>query len=150
MRHDLHTTIEIAAPVDIVWDVLTDLSRYADWNPFIVEAAGTAAVGQRLTNRLQPPGGRAMTFRPTVTEVAEGRSFEWLGRLGPPGVFDGRHRFELAATPAGGTLVTHTEHLSGVLVRALRRSLDTRTVAGFNAMNVALKDRAEARATTRL
>lgn len=84
MPHRLHTEIEINAPAEIVWEVLIDLDRYAEWSPFIVKSAGTPAVGQRLTNRLQPPGGRAMTFRPTVTELDERRSFEWLGRLGLP------------------------------------------------------------------
>ena len=143
MRHELQTEITIDAAPEVVWDVLVDLERYADWNPFIVEAAGEAAVGERLTNRLQPPGGKAMTFRPTVTEVEPGRTFEWLGRLGLPGIFDGRHRFELRATPSGGTTVVHTERFRGVLVRAMRSSLDTKTRGGFEAMNAALKTRAE-------
>lgn len=102
-----------------------------------------------MTNRLRPLGGRAATFRPIVTEVEEERSFEWLGRLLLPGVFDGRHRFELTPTPAGGTSVVHSEHFTGVLVPVLRRSLDKNTAAGFAAMNTALKRRAEARAESR-
>ena len=100
---------------------------------------------ERLTNRLDPPGGKAMTFRPTVTEVREGEVFEWLGRLGVPGVFDGRHRFDLRATADGGTHLEHSEQFRGVLVRFLRRSLDTNTTAGFEEMNTALKERAESR-----
>ncbi len=145
MRHELHTEIEIAADPATVWAVLTDLDDYANWNPFIVEAAGVVAVGQRLTNRLQPPGGRAMTFKPTVTVVEEGSVFEWLGRLGLPGIFDGRHRFELHPT-ATGTRLVHNEHFSGLLVRLLRSSLDSQTKDGFLAMNSALRARVEAMA----
>jgi hypothetical protein len=101
-------------------------------------------VGERLTNRLQPPGGKAMTFRPTVTAVEPNRTFEWLGRLGLPGIFDGRHRFELEATASGGTRLVHTEHFRGILVRFMRKSLDTKTLQGFELMNAALKTRAEA------
>ena len=68
------------------------------------------------------------------------RVFEWLGRLGFAGVFDGRHRFELSSTPSGGTLLSHTEDLSGVLVRALRKSLDGGTLDGLEAMNGALSE----------
>jgi hypothetical protein len=146
MHHELHTEITINAPSDVVWQVLVDLDRYAEWNPFVVEASGRVGVGERLVNRLQPPGGRAMTFRPTVTEVDGGRVLEWLGRLGLPGVFDGRHRFELRATPSGGTTLVHTERFDGLLVRAMRSGLDTNTKAGFEAMNAALKTRAEAQA----
>lgn len=143
MHHELHTEIVINAPTDVVWKVLVDLDQYADWNPFIVESSGRVAVGERLVNRMQPPGGKAATFRPTVTEVDPERTFEWLGRLGIPGLFDGRHRFELRSTPNGATTLLHSEYFSGLLVRALRSSLDTRTKAGFEAMNSAMKLRSE-------
>ncbi len=148
MRHELHTEIEIEAPPTTVWAVLTELDSYRDWNPFIVTATGSVTVGGRLTNRLQPPGGRAMTFKPTVTIVDEDSVFEWLGRLGFPGLFDGRHRFELHPT-ATGTRLVHSEYFSGLLVRVLRSSLDNETKAGFVAMNTALRATAEARVRTR-
>ena len=143
MTHHLHTEIEIDAAPATVWTILTDLARYPDWNPFITSATGTVATGERLVNRLQPPGGKALTFKPTITEVDEGRALEWLGRLGVPGVFDGRHRFEV--DPDGdGTRLVQTETFTGVLVPVLKKSLDTDTIAGFRAMNEALKARAEA------
>ena len=142
MRHRLETHIDIEATPEAVWQVLTDLDGYREWNPFIVSAHGTVAVGEKLENRLEPPGGRPMTFRPEVTAVEPNRTFEWLGRLGVPRLFDGRHRFDLEPTPTG-TRLRQTEHFDGVLVRVLKRSLDGPTLAGFNAMNVALKDRVE-------
>jgi hypothetical protein len=81
-----------------------------------------------------------MTFRPQVTEVVPGGVLEWLGHLGVPGLFDGRHRFELTATPSGTHLVQR-EEFTGLLVRPLRRSLDGGTRAGFQAMNEALRER---------
>ncbi|MEQ8716688.1 MAG: SRPBCC domain-containing protein [Acidimicrobiales bacterium] len=143
MHHELRTEIEIAAPIEVVWETLTDLASYPDWNPFIVSAEGRAEVGEKLTNRMRPPGGRGMTFKPVVTVVEAPVAFEWLGRLGPPGIFDGRHRFDLAPTRKGGTLVTQSEQFDGILVRLMRTSLDTQTVAGFEAMNAALKARVE-------
>jgi len=144
MHHELNTEINIDATPEHVWAVLTDLDAYADWNPFIVSAEGQAAVGERLTNRMQPPGGKGITFKPTVTAVEPGVSFEWLGRLGLPGIFDGRHRFDLAPNGNGGTRLIHSEELDGVLVRFMRTRLATETLAGFEAMNTALKARAEA------
>jgi hypothetical protein len=144
MRYQLHTDIAIDAPPDAVWDILIDLDSYSDWNPFVVSSHGTVAVGEQLTNRMQPPGGKAMTFRPKVTAVETERVFEWLGRLGLPGIFDGRHRFEIEPTPTGSRF-THTEAFNGMLVRFMKKSLDGQTVQGFEAMNSALKARAEAR-----
>lgn len=142
MGHELHTEIEIAATPETVWAILTDLEAYAEWNPFVTSSQGTVAVGERLVNRMEPPGGRAMTFKPTVTEVDEGRVFEWLGRLGLPGIFDGRHRFALEPT-AKGTRVLHSESFGGVLVPFMKKTLETQTRGGFEAMNEALKVRAE-------
>jgi hypothetical protein len=140
MRHELRTEIDIPATPEEVWSHLADLEAYAEWNPFIVSATGAAEVGRRLVLRMQPPGGRATTFRPTVTAVAPTEVFEWLGHLGLTGLFDGRHRFELVPT-ASGTRLTQRETFTGVLVRPLRRALDTKTRAGFDAMNAALSQR---------
>ncbi len=145
MHHELRTEVEIDSTPETVWNILTDLDRYREWNPFIVESSGKVAEGSKLVNRMQPPGGKAMTFKPTVTAVEPQRRFEWLGRLGIPGVFDGRHSFELEPTPTGGTRVVQAERFRGLLVRPLRASLDTKTLEGFEAMNAALKERAEAR-----
>ena len=143
MHHELHTEIDIDAAPETVWQVLIDLDGWADWNPFITSSVGTAEVGETLINRMEPPGGKAITFKPQVTSVEDAKTFEWLGKLGFSGVFDGRHRFDLEATPTG-TKLTQSETLDGILVRVMRRSLDTNTRAGFEAMNAALKAQAEA------
>jgi hypothetical protein len=101
MRHQLRTDIDIAAPPDDVWAHLVDFAAYREWNPFMPSAAGTTEVGRRLTLRMRPPGGRAVPMRPRVTEAQPGGVLEWLGHLGVPGLFDGRHRFELVATASG-------------------------------------------------
>jgi hypothetical protein len=140
VRHELRTEIDIEAPPDVVWAHLADLGAYADWNPFITTAAGSAEPGQRLELRMEPPGGRPANFRPRVTDVSPGASLEWLGHLGVPGLFDGRHHFDLVPTEAGTHLVQR-ETFTGVLVRPFRRSLDAHTRAGFEAMNEALRRR---------
>ena len=85
MKHEIRSEIDIEAPPEAVWAQLADLGRYEEWNPFITRAEGTAEAGQRLSLRMQPSGGRAMTIRPTVTSASQGSAFEWLGHLGVPG-----------------------------------------------------------------
>jgi len=147
MRHSLRSDIEIEAPPAVVWSVLTDLDSYEDWNPFVVSSQGSVTVGKKLTNRMQQPGGKAMTIRPKVTEVEPERVFEWLGHIGFPGVFDARHRFEIEPTSTGSRF-TQSEAFKGVLVRLMKKSLDTKTMQAFDEMNLALKTRAEAQART--
>jgi len=136
---------EIAAPVETVWAVLTSVHQYTDWNPFITQFDGELAVGNRVDIRIAPPGGRAMTFRPTITALDGCARLEWLGRMGPPGLFDGRHSFDLEAFGDGHTRLTQSEQFSGVLVPFTGLILE-RTRAGFEAMNEALRLRAEAAA----
>ena len=142
MRHHLNTDTVIDAAPDAVWSILTDFGAYPSWNPFITSLDGRLAIGERLTVRIAAPGGKTMTFRPRVIRVEPGRSFAWHGRLLVPGLFDGRHHFELEAA-GSGTRLRHFEEFSGWLVRPLRRSLDRDTRAGFESMNAALKRRAE-------
>jgi hypothetical protein len=87
-----------------------------------------------------------MTFRPTITAVENERRLEWLGRLLVPGVFDGRHSFQLEDLGQGRTRLTQTETFSGVLVAFTGKTLE-RTRAGFEAMNQVVRLRAEAATT---
>ena len=58
-----------------------------------------------------------------------------------PGLFDGEHSF-LLEEAAGGTRFTQTETFRGMLVPVLGKGLAA-TQEGFQAMNEALKKRAE-------
>src|SRR5688500_10768177 len=104
----ISVTTEIAAPVEVVWAQLTGTASFGDWNPFMPSLEGTLEEGARLQVRITPPGGKAMTFRPTVTAAEENSKLEWLGRFLVRGLFDGRHTFTLKAT-AEGTELTQEE-----------------------------------------
>ena len=138
----LTTAIDIAAPVSRVWDVLTDFPAYTQWNPFITSIVGNASPRLRLRVRIHPPGGRALVFKPVVLRVEPERELAWRGRTIVPGLFDGEHVFLLERRGAA-THFVHQEHFSGMLVPLLRGSLSTATRQGFEAMNAALKARAE-------
>jgi hypothetical protein len=142
---ELATEIEINAPAETVWAILTDLDRFAEWNPFIREIEGEVRQGARLRVRIEPPEGKGMTFTPTVTRVDPPRQFSWLGRLVLPGVFDGEHIFEIFPAGAGRVRLVQREEFSGLLVPLLWSGLDTDTRQGFESMNTALKERAESR-----
>jgi hypothetical protein len=141
--HEITTTVSIAAPAQRVWSVLLDFARYPEWNPFIRSIEGTPSEGSALKVRIQSPGGKAMTFAPVVLLNAAGRELRWKGKLVLRGLFDGEHYFRLAPGGAGSTAFTHGERFTGLLVPLLRSALDRDTRPGFEAMNRALKQRAE-------
>jgi len=139
----LRTEIDINASGERVWRVLTDFGAYGEWNPFITSISGQVKQGARLKVRVQPPGGRGMTFRPTVLAADPNRELRWVGRLLLPGIFEGEHAFLITPLENGRVRLRQQETFRGLLVPLLRRLLDGQTRAGFEAMNRALKERAE-------
>ena len=136
------TTIDISAPPERVWAILTDFPAHAGWNPFITAISGEPKAGARLAIRVEPPGGKGMSFRPRVLVAEPERELRWLGRLIVPGLFDGEHYFLLEPI-AGGTRLTHGENFRGVLVAMMGDASFAAIESGFSAMNAALKARAE-------
>lgn len=136
------TVVEIDAPPARVWSVLVDLPAYAEWNPFIVEATGTVAVGEKLSLRMALPGRDPMSFKPRLLVVEPERELRWKGRLVVPGLFDGEHAFVLTALENGRTRVDHWERFAGVLLPIARGMVYEGAVQSFHALNAALAKRA--------
>ena len=85
-----------------------------------------------------------MTLAPTLLEFSPLKEFRWKGQLLVPGVFDGEHYFRLRERAEGGSCLTHGEIFSGFLVPLVfRGALRNGTELGFQAMNQALKHRAD-------
>jgi hypothetical protein len=124
---ELNSEIEINASSETVWNLLTDTSKFPEWNPFIRRLSGELKVGQKLVVFMQPSGTNGMEFKPDVVKVEPNHELRWLGHLIFPGLFDGEHIFQI-------------ESLGDKL---LKKSLDTETRRGFNEMNQKLKERAE-------
>lgn len=143
MVRTISHTIEIDAAPEVVWSQLADTGSYGDWNPFVRRLDGELEEGSRIEVEIQPPDGRAMTFKPRVLAAKPGRELRWLGHLLVRGLFDGEHSFEIEPLDGGRTRFTQSERFSGLLVRPLGGGLG-KTERGFEAMNRALKARAEA------
>lgn len=143
MSTTLRAQTTISAPPVRVWSILTDFASYPDWNPFVRTISGDLHLGSRLAVRITPPGGAGMSFQPEVTELRETAVLEWLGHFVIPGIFDGRHRFELAKLSEGTTSFTQSETFGGILIPFLSAALKD-TERGFVAFNEALKVRCEA------
>lgn len=140
-EHYVETAIDILAPLERVWDILTDFPAYPAWNPFIISVYGTAKAGTDLEVHIRPPGHRAAMFRPTILVAEPERELRWIGRLLVPGTLEGEHFFRLEDR-SGTVHFVHGETFRGLLVGVFRRRLNA-TQAGFEAMNAALKARAE-------
>ena len=139
----MSATVDIGAPPMEVWAILTDLGRYHEWNPLFVQADGTVAEGQRIRLRSRhPANGRLMTVKPKITVAQPGTELRWAAGL--PGIISGEHAFTLTRTDSGTRLV-QSESFKGPLASYSGKTF-ANAEASFQALNEALKERAEARA----
>lgn len=143
MARIVESIIEINAPAQDVWRVLTAFPAFGEWSRFILSAEGQPALGERLVLKMNDGGG-VMTFKPTVVACSPGREFGWRGTVGAGFLFAGEHRFTLQERAGGVTRFIHRETFSGLLVPLFWQTLNTRTRAAFGDFNLALKARVEA------
>lgn len=141
MRH-LRTEIEIEASTAQVWAILTDYARYPEWNPLIREATISKADGLNLFICIEGLAKRRVDVK--LLTVAPERELRWLGRFLMPHLLDGDHRFLLTALGPSRVRLEHEERFGGLLVPLVAGRLMTSMKAGFEALNQALKTRAEA------
>jgi hypothetical protein len=136
-----HADVLIDRPPADVWKVISNGAAYPDWNPFITRVDGDFREGATIRITLGT-GPDSMVFKPTVLLVHPEQDLCWRGSVWIRGVFDGTHCIHLTAV-AEGTHLEQTESFSGLLVGRLTNDVIKETQRKFQAMNAALKQRAE-------
>lgn len=133
------TSIEIGAPADHVFDVMTGVERWHEWTPSITSI-------RRLDQGPFGIGSKAMVRQPRlppavwkVTAIAPGRSFTWVSRA--PGIqVTGIHTVDPMTTGSRATLTVIYEGLLGALFARLTQAITERYI-GYEARG--LKARSE-------
>jgi hypothetical protein len=143
MALEIKTEITITATPEKVWEILTNFNEYPNWNPFIKLIKGQVVVGKKIIARIEPPEAKEMTFKPKILTFVENKELSWLGHLLFPGLFDGKHKFELVDNGNGTTTFKQSEIFRGVLVPFFKKQLKNNTKNGFIEMNEKLKELAE-------
>jgi uncharacterized protein YndB with AHSA1/START domain len=125
---DFEITVEIAAPPQRVWAVLTDVDRWPQWTPTVTSVErldiGPLALGSR-TRILQPK------LRPAVWQVteldADAGIFVWIARS--PGVrIIAHHALTATAEGSRATFSIDFAGLLGPLMARLFRKLNEQYV----------------------
>lgn len=134
----IETELIINAPIQRVWEILTDFDKHQRWNPFIKSISGQKEVGKKIKVTLHPPGSKIMTFSPRILVLKKEKELRWKGQLFIPGLFDGEHYFLLEELDESTTLFIHGEKFSGILLGIIKKTL-SKTHIGFEMMNKSLK-----------
>ena len=141
-KYVVHTSIEIFADPQTVWDILKDFDRYPEWNPCLLSVKGEKRIGSELAVSIDPKYFINSKFKVNLLEYSIEKGIRWLGRTRIPHVFAGDHSFEIFPSTTGVTF-TQQEEFSGILVPFLKRTLANKTKKGYEEMNRALKARSE-------
>jgi hypothetical protein len=115
--------VEIEADAAAVWPVFTDVARWPEWTPSVIEATDLDAPGIDVGNRFAIRQPRLPQHVWEVTEVTPGRSWAWRSHSFAA---ESTATHELAPAAPGRTLVRQRLELRGplgVLTAVLRRRL---------------------------
>lgn len=141
-HYEIDTRIEVDAPAETVWEVITDFARYPEWNPFILECASTMKPGDpidlkvRLLKVPQPQ-------REWVNTHVPGKRFAYNMKPFPAGALSSLRSHEVApAGPGRSTYHSHFE-LNGWLTPVVTGIFRGAFVRGFGGMTDGIKARAE-------
>jgi hypothetical protein len=134
----------IDASPQIVWDLLTDVGSWRDWDSGVDRIEGRVALGERLT--IYATMIRDRPFTVTVVELRPHEVMRWRGGLPfELAVID--RSYHLDAQDDGGTVLTVREEQTGPLAFLTeRRTPDLNP--SFRQFCAGIKAQAEARAAS--
>ena len=102
----------VAAPPELVWDLVADVTRVGSWSPECIGAAwlgepGQPRPGARFKGRNRFPNGFEYEVTCVVTEADRPRTFAWavLDDTGDPARPSSLWRYEIGPLPGGGSRV---------------------------------------------
>jgi hypothetical protein len=129
-------SVEVAASPEAIWAVLTDISRWPEWNSDVTSTSIDGPIGAGTTFRWKAGPG---TITSTLQLVEPMKGLAWTGRtMGIRAV----HTYELAAS-GDTTTVTSEESWDGLMVRLMRRQMQKTLDAAIASTLAQLKDAAE-------
>src|SRR5687768_4045027 len=106
---EFSTTTEINAPPEKVWRILTDASKYTEWDPGMLKLEGSIAPDQKLT--IHTKAAPKQAFTPTVSEFEPNRRMVWSSGM-PLSLFKGARTFTLEPIGTDRTRFSMREQFS--------------------------------------
>ncbi len=137
------TSFDIPATANRVWQVLTALDRYPEWNPQISTISGTIAPGAKVDLRLTMPDRPAMNVSARIERAEPDRLLTWRGHVLAPWFFQGFRRFEIEPIDAGRVRFTHVEDITGLFAPVFALVMGGAAGRSHQALNEALRARSE-------
>lgn len=138
--------VEIEAPIERVWEVLTDFGRYGEWNPFTTRVETDSEVGSPV-DLYVTLGPLKLWQRERIEVVDPPRLLVWSNRMGHSALLSARREQRLEALSATRCRYLTTDAFTGLLTPVVVLFFGWLVRNGFNTMAAALKERAEGATT---
>jgi hypothetical protein len=119
MKH-YEANSSIDASPQVIWAILTDAPRYAEWDSGVERVEGRIAPGEKIKVISEANPGRAFPVK--VTEFTPDRKMTWSGGM-PGGLFKGVRTFTLEPQGSGTTRITVREEYTGPLLPLIWRTM---------------------------
>src|SRR5688500_3648499 len=107
MGKSFAASVDIAAPAEKVWSILTDVASWPTWNTTVDKVQGAVAPGSTVTVYVKASPGQA--FPVTVTTLDAPTRMVWTGGM-PLGLFKGARTYTLAPTGEGVTFAMREDY----------------------------------------
>jgi len=135
--------VDINAPREIVWDILVDLKRYPEWNPFTYRVDSTLRPGDPIDLYVRMPirGDRLQTER--VKVVNRPTELSWGMKLGFEFLVTTLREQHIEKVSETSCTYRTWDAFSGLLMPLVMGLFKADVQNGFNNMTYALKARAE-------
>lgn len=137
------TSIQIDAPAEKVWEVLTDASNWSQWNTTIEKIDGTIAPGNKVTVVTKASPDQAFPLK--VTEFIPNQSMVWTGGM-PLGLFTGKRTYSINPISEYSSEFSMSEVFTGLMAPLITRSIPD-LQPSFDEFASCLKSYAESTAT---
>lgn len=143
MSREIRFELDVDASAEVVWEVISDLARYAEWNPFVIRATSACEVGAPIRMKVQMFRAFAQSQTETITEFTAPQRICW-GLAGGGWSALSSRRCQVV-TPVGPSRCRYVSEfqLHGWFAPVVMGLLGGRLQAGFRAMSHAAKRRAE-------
>ena len=135
--------IRIDAPAGLVWEVLTDVERYGEWNPFTPQARTDFKIGSpaHLLVRMGPAKVR---ITETVSAYEAPRLIAWGTTFGASWLLAAVREQHLEPVSETSCFYHNTDRLTGALAPLVLLCFGGYMRAGFTDVGEGLKHQSEA------
>lgn len=143
MGYVIAETVYIDAPADLVWQVITDLPRYGEWNPFVLRCESSLIPGEPIDMLVNVAGSAPRRQREWIRSNTPGRELSYTMRPAPLGALRSLRSHTVTAVTDERTRYESHFELEGWLRPVVAAILGRNLRRGFDGMTTGIQRRAE-------